>query len=568
MSATPNINRSSTNISNNTRLQQSPNSINHTHTPISDIAEHSITSTDPSAERLRRVSEQAKRRVDVQRELVGINSQLEREDTHWQQQQDKFSKLIDRSEVGALTSKELHKYLIRTNKLYATVQDYIDTVEPFGTQEAGTLASACSSHDVLRKTTSQSLSDQKNKSTAELLRKASELSRIMTYRMESLDDAGRKLLKQVRSDRQHMNDAWNNYVTSIDYRTSREQYDKPLSAHKDPYLLCRAYDKEQSQLRATEAKYRKDMMSMYNDMITEDKQRIEQIKSILNSNLQSQKQLLQTLIAYTDNTINVVNQISSEADVSEFIQTNGLQVNSDTAYTSAIDTTQPRLNTTLPSTSPLLSSASSNTTQTIQPSAVTASNTISVFELPAPNRDPHVVLRLYSYELDKEGALYRQGKIIRSSWKLIHGALSKTGLFHYGEADDIKGPADASISLSECYVQLATQRDPAGFEIVQPTSSWIPLTSSPTVHYFKATSPQIAVEWVTALRKYTLPPPVVNVVPAANEPTPTPVNDESNIDATESYNNDTSAADTDIHDPMLTDSSTSKSLHATDEQER
>lgn len=514
-----------------------------------DNSNDNQSTSDSVAERLRRVEEMSKRRIDVQREMSNINIQLEREDSYWTQQQDKFNKLVERTEVGSLTSKELYKYLIKTNKLYSVVHEYIDSIELFGTLENGTLANACASYDVLRKTTQQYIYDTKNKSLSGLLKKANDLSRTMSYRSESFEDSGRKLFKQIRSDRQHMYDSWHNYVNAIDYRNNREQNDKPIQPNKDPYLLCRAYDKEQTLLKATENKYRREMTQMYNDVIVEDKQRIEQIKSILVSQLTNQKNLLNNLLQHTETTLSIVNQINSDNDINEFIQQNGLTVHGSEVVNQQqkpANTGSNTATTTAATTTSVSSITATPTTSTSAPTPVTTtSSTVPVFEMPPPIRDPHMLLRLYSYELDREGPLYRQGKIIRSSWKLVHAAISRNGLFHYGEADDIKGPADVSIQLSDCHVMLKNIKDVSGFEIIQPSNnSWLlPLASSPNVYYFKAATPQLAQEWVQALQKYTKPAPTTNNVSSnkSNDKTDESkeqTNNDNSIATTESKSND------------------------------
>lgn len=503
---------------------------------------------DPVLERSARLSEQARRRADLHREVGVVQAAAEREDAYWTQQQERFTRLTERSEIAALTGKELHKSLLRLSKLVGGLSESLEGLEPFGSAETGTLSKACSAHDILRKTNAQYLSELRSKPLAESVKRASELSRTMTYRTEALEEAGRRQLKLIRADRQHVHDAFNNYVSSIDARNERELADKAVQPSRDPYLLTRAYDREVTQLRSSETRYRKEMHTLFTDMRTEEVQRIGAVKNILSSNLAAQRLLLENLIKFTDSTMAAVAAINPEADVQEFVQAAGLVIPTHEAcFVSAVDSGQARAADTATTSIQAASVPTNSTAPSPAQSATPA--VVSIFEAAVPSRDPHLILRLYKHELDKEGPLYRQGKIIKSSWKLVHAAVSNSGVFHYGDADDVKGPADVSITLAGCSVQRAARRDVAGFEIIQPSNSWLPMSSSATVHFFKASSAQQADDWVSTLKKYaTAEPPQQSSSAAAVEARTIATPTHSDASADEDASDQLERSSTEIND--------------------
>jgi len=138
------------------------------------------------------------------------------------------------------------------------------------------------------------------------------------------------------------------------------------------------------------------------------------------------------------------------------------------------------------------------------PAADAKNVSTTVFELPPPNRDPQSIRRLFGEEVEKEGLLQRQGKVIASNWKDIHCSISKSGFFHYF-ADEKATVPEFSVQLNDCIVSPAPTIHKDAFEIEQPNSNFFSLTGTPNKYYFKANSTELLTEWLAAFRKHTAP---------------------------------------------------------------
>ncbi len=81
---------------------------------------------------------------------------------------------------------------------------------------------------------------------------------------------------------------------------------------------------------------------------------------------------------------------------------------------------------------------------------------------------------------------------------------------------------DFSVQIKECTVDLAPAVHPFAFQISQPSSSMFSF-GGPNIYFFKASSEESMVEWVSALRKYVprvYAPPAAVVAAAADATDP------------------------------------------------
>jgi len=101
----------------------------------------------------------------------------------------------------------------------------------------------------------------------------------------------------------------------------------------------------------------------------------------------------------------------------------------------------------------------------------------------------------------KEGTLFRPGKVIKSRWKEVYCALSKTGFLHYFEDRKAMEPF-WSIHVPDCTVTLATQLDKYAMEISVPNNRLFSFSSNPIVYHLKATTEELLVDWMVALKRY------------------------------------------------------------------
>jgi len=222
----------------------------------------------------------------------------------------------------------------------------------------------------------------------------------------------------------------------------------------------------------------------------DDGSRIEALKGILLGYLLAQQSILEHIAKHTETAIHAVKRINSVQDVQTFITESDLLL-SLPPRPSESTTQQPSRKST------------SGPEGKIQPQNQNISG-LTIFDVAPPSRDPKSVDRLYHVEVEKEGTISRPGKFVKTNWKDVYAAVSKTGFFHYFTDRSRLDPI-CTIHLPDCTVSLAPQIDKCALEITVPNSSYFSLTGNPTQYHFRCASEESLVDWMVALRKYVAP---------------------------------------------------------------
>eukprot|EP00467_Chlorarachnion_reptans_P018975 CAMPEP_0114499978 /NCGR_PEP_ID=MMETSP0109-20121206/7711_1 /TAXON_ID=29199 /ORGANISM="Chlorarachnion reptans, Strain CCCM449" /LENGTH=637 /DNA_ID=CAMNT_0001677593 /DNA_START=345 /DNA_END=2255 /DNA_ORIENTATION=- len=414
--------------------------------------------TQVAEEKNRILQEQATRRAAINREQQNILMNMEKEDAFWKKQEDRFKLMVKRQNLARKTSEELQHFINKWNKMMmGTAQGYRNLTQ-YGREETGTLRTACISQGILSKSLADHYSEMRERIFTDAGREAADLSKNMFANTKMLEASGKKLSKVIKTARSKCMDSWVSYAKAVQERQRLEIAGKAVS--RDPFVACRLYDRDVAALRKQEMQYRKEMTRLFRDFKVEDGRRIDKTQSIVLDYLLAQKAMFEDGIKFTESAIEAVKSIDREADVNEFIRQADLLV-------APADQKGKR---------------------------AASLHADTVFEVQPPHRDPKTLSRLYAQECQCQGALYRQGKFLKSSWKKSHIVLSRSGFFHQFESKNAVQP-EISICLRDCQVNLAPKEDPCAFEIVEPSRGFFSVVGGPTRHCYKAESEEELVDW-------------------------------------------------------------------------
>lgn len=254
----------------------------------------------------------------------------------------------------------------------------------------------------------------------------------------------------------------------------------------DPYLLAKSYEHELYALQTVEVKFAQLMASLLKDLQAEELRRSTGMKQLLMDNLSAQKAVLEHSVKFTDNALTTVKAIHPEADLQEFVFAADLFITPEGENAMA-----PVTATTVASVLAAAAAASS-----VAPAAVPADPPLVAFLSPPPPRDPHSLARVYAHEIEKEGALSRQGGIIKSNWKPMHACLTASGFLHLFDPKDRKA-VHSTWALADAQVENGESVHPLAFGL-KFTKTGFSLSGSQTVVYFKADNSDELMEWIHA----------------------------------------------------------------------
>ena len=83
----------------------------------------------------------------------------------------------------------------------------------------------------------------------------------------------------------------------------------------DPFLICRAYEKELRILKELEREYSQKMSKLFHKFRKIDAARIQAMKAILLNNLLAQQTILEHTMKFTNAAINSVKNIDAESKI-------------------------------------------------------------------------------------------------------------------------------------------------------------------------------------------------------------------------------------------------------------
>ena len=476
--------------SNQDNLTLSPRALNdpyllpaHSRDPSGAYDDHKEPSLALDMERVLQQRERLHREQQLRREYIAREQQKvllmnEKEDAHWEKQDQRFRAMVERMLVGQQTCEELHNYLVKGARSLNIFAEALLAQPSMGTKEIGTLREAAIAQDILRNSIYEHHSEMKERVFADSIRQGMQLAVNMQKRTQALQQAGLRTGKSIRANRERVSVAWGEYEAVVNERYKAELDDAPVEV--DPFLGCRVYEREQQEMRRIEQEYTKEMSKLFLELKVDDGRRIDAIKSILLDYLLAQKALLEHTVKFTENAIASVKAIDREKDVMEFVTHSDLLLNH----------------------SPKSVDGVSSTGQATVTGGAGPARATTIFEVPPPYRDPKSLEGLYRHELEKEGQLFRQGRWVKSNWKEIYCAVSRSGFFHY--FDDPKDSTPAlSVTLVDCQVRICPEIDKFAFVIEEPNKSFFNFANAPTKYYFKAESEEKMVDWMVAIKKYT-----------------------------------------------------------------
>eukprot|EP00471_Norrisiella_sphaerica_P000094 CAMPEP_0184481566 /NCGR_PEP_ID=MMETSP0113_2-20130426/3117_1 /TAXON_ID=91329 /ORGANISM="Norrisiella sphaerica, Strain BC52" /LENGTH=572 /DNA_ID=CAMNT_0026860763 /DNA_START=108 /DNA_END=1823 /DNA_ORIENTATION=+ len=428
-----------------------------------DMKKVQLTSFEESEcqarERKNRImQEQATRRAAINKEQQNILMMMEKEDAFWKKQEDRFKLMVKRQNLARKTSDELQQFLNKWNKITTNLAQGYRNLTQYGGEETGTLRQACIAQGILSKSMADHISEMRERVFTDTGREAADLTKNMFANTKQLEASGKRLSKVIKTARSKCMDSWVAYAKAVQERQRLELSNKPVT--RDPFVACRLYDRDVASLRRQEMQYRKEMTRLFRDFKVEDGRRIDKSQSIVLDYLLAQKAMFEDGIKFTESAIEAVKNIDREADVNEFIRQADLIV-------APSDQKGKR---------------------------ATALHADNVFEIQPPMRDPKTLSRLYAQECQCQGALYRQAKFLKSTWKSAHVVLSRSGFFHQFESKNAVQP-DVSICLRDCQVNLSPKEDPCAFEIVEPSRGIFSVVGGASRHCYKADSEEELVDW-------------------------------------------------------------------------
>jgi len=366
----------------------------------------------------------------------------------------------------------------------------------FGKEEIGSLRQACVAQDVLRKTSAQSLSELKDQVMVDSVRQAGLLSKHIGSKVTSIREMAERLAKEVKSQRARVAHAWSEYTRVAVDRQMLATNDQQVRV--DPYLACKAYDHELRAMRDIEKRYSETMAKMFVEVQRDDARRVDAIKAIMLDKLMAQKAVLEHMLNYTNQAIDAVNNVDRDKDVAEFISQADLGCHLQAAKRFGMYQKSGLL--------PRISSDSNSST--LESNANTVG---SVAEESNPDDESdskqagETSHGLCAEEIEFEGAISRQGRLVKSNWKLVWGVVSKSGFFHYFETQESIQP-HLSIALGECKVQAAPHLGETVLEIAVPSSnvfSQMAQQRNYTRYHYKCSSKDDLSHWISALMKYS-----------------------------------------------------------------
>jgi len=230
---------------------------------------------------------------------------------------------------------------------------------------------------------------------------------------------------------------------------------------KDPYLTGRLFDRKTLDYQAIQKSYTTEMGQIFDKVITLDRQRLEEQKSILVDYMMNLKEFHRQEIARIEKTLDSIQLVNPEEDVKNF-------VNKGKFYT------------------PLYSSE----------------DRTPIFNVPLQFVRNQELVRAIHEDVERWGEIYRPGKIIASNWKPVHAIVTKYGYFHFFQDKQDETPS-LSIRLKDSTVAMKSEKENC-FELALPVAGWSFLSGN-TSYIFKCESQENMIDWIVTLKKYCKP---------------------------------------------------------------
>jgi hypothetical protein len=400
---------------------------------------------------------------------IGIIKSNEKDEVYWQRQDQRFQSLITRIERSNQSSSELFKWIKACNRALQKAGELLQEIPEAGGSESGSLREAFKTVEIIKKTTIHYLSELRERVFNEGQSQAATLSKVVEKRFTGFTEKGLRIARDVKIEREIVKATWNNYEQA---RGIQQNTGGKAGKLGDPFIYCRQFERELMGVRGKEAKYRTEMSALVNELKREEQKRIEASKRILMDQLIAQKAVFTHLLKFTDDAIQRVQCVNGELDVEEFLKEAQLKPTLNELREAKLDSL--------------------------------AQPPVTIFEMPPPNRDQALVRQLYETELEREGILFRPGKIIKTNWKEIYSAVTRSGYLHYFD-DATAAQPSSSISLTTATVNPLPSLHPCAFEVLSPSTSIF--SSTPTQWIFRTDSEFDSKCWIEAIRKYSKPSP-------------------------------------------------------------
>eukprot|EP00474_Spongospora_subterranea_P010709 CRZ11167.1 hypothetical protein [Spongospora subterranea] len=372
----------------------------------------------------------------------------------YRSQSQAFKAIYNRILNSKRTSNDLAHYLTNRCKRLSGLFAEDPTDVTFGEGELGTLRRATICLEQLTKSGQEQFAECQSGVFAQSVKKARDLSQDLQRRSDELRSAADRHNETLLNERTTMLNSWNNYEHAMRDNLLSETEGKTTPTSKDPYLLARKYLHDLSVYRNGQTTYSRAMKKIFEEVHLNDGRRINVIKDILLDYLLAEKSMLVSKLNLLDESLTAVKSIDREQDVNMFLMT-AKELCADDRGKIVFD-----------------------------------------FE-PKSEGDMLIVERLRSH-VQHKGLLSRQGKIVKSNYKLGHAVLTLAGFLHFFDKREDDSPV-FRLSLQGAEVKNTEETEPCSFTLSIPNRSFFSVSSSPDVYVFKAEDPSSLKEWTSMI---------------------------------------------------------------------